>query len=93
MQQLESLLAQIIEHKKRLDDLKAQSPEMAEALALSDLYHGLMEDLRKMCDMPDQRIVPMPYPVYPPAYPTYPYPTIVWSDTTAPANGTIRIIK
>lgn len=93
MPQLESLLSQIIEKKKHLDELRSQSPEMAEALAVSDLYHGLMEDLRKMCDMPDQRIVPMPYPVYPPVHPAYPYPTIVWSDTTAPTNGTIRIVK
>lgn len=57
---LETLIAQIAEHKKSLDDLRAQSPEMAEALALNDEYHTLMNTLREMCSTPPAQIVSLP---------------------------------
>lgn len=83
MSTIETLLAEIIDKKKRLDDLKTQSPEMAEALALSDLYHGLMSDLREMCNPPAQ-VMPMPYPVYP-AHP-WESPAIYSTDATCTAG-------
>lgn len=67
MSPLETLLAQIIDLKKRLDATKEQSPEIADALALSDQYHGLMNDLREMCNPTPAipQVMPMPYPVQP----------------------------
>lgn len=89
MQTLESLLLLIIDKKKWLDEVKSQSPDIAEALKVSDLYHGLMEDLRKMCDTP-AHIVPVPYPVRP----FWESPAIY--DATCTVGmwpSTIRIVK
>lgn len=90
MSKLEELITQIIDKKKRLDALREQSPEIAEALALADLYHGQMNDLREMCN-PAPQIMPMPYPVYPP--PIWEPYKITCSDTTASTTSTIRLIK
>lgn len=57
---LESLIAQIAVHKQRLDEFKAQSPEIAEALALSSEYHMLMNTLREICSTPPAQVVPLP---------------------------------
>lgn len=57
---LENLIAQIAEHKQRLDALREQSPEMAEALRLNDEYHQLMNTLREMCSTPSVQVVPLP---------------------------------
>lgn len=98
MSPLETLVAEIISRKKRLDELKAQSPEMAETLALSDEYHGLMNDLREMCNPTPAQVVPMPYP----AYPFWQAPAIYTADNTAtmlgstvcnPSGATLQIIK
>lgn len=85
---LEALIAQIIEHKHRLDAIREQSLEMAEALALSDAYHGLMDDVREMCNPTPAipQIVPMPYLVRP----FWEGPAVYTSDSTA---GNIRIVK
>lgn len=77
MSQLESLLAQIIEKKKSLDELKAQSPEMAEALRLSDEYHSFFAELREMCNQP---AIPQIMPMYPRPY--WESPAIYSADNT-----------
>jgi hypothetical protein len=87
MSTLETLLAQIIDHKQRLDAMREQSAEMSEALALSDEYHGLMQELREMCSS-KPAFVPLPYPIYPVPL----WQPVVWNTDIAP-NSTLRIIK
>lgn len=91
--QLEQLLSSIIEAHKSLEAYKQRSPEIAEALAISERYHGLMQELRQMCsDIPAQIV---PYPVYPPIHPCWQLPAISTTDTTAPIDLTpkVRLVK
>lgn len=62
MSDLEELVVRCIEKKKRLDDLKAHSQEMVDALAISDEYHNLLNDIREMCN-PAPQAMPTPYPM------------------------------
>lgn len=92
MSTLETMLAEIIDKKKHLDTLREQSPEMAEALALSNEYHGLMAELRAMLDSKQPAYVPYPYPVYPlPSYPPYQtwIKTEITYDTSKPQDNTV----
>jgi hypothetical protein len=91
MSKIESLLADILARKQRLDDPKAQSPEMAEALALADEYHGLLNDLRELCNPTPAQVVPAPYVVYPePRY--HPSYQITW-NADVPVGSTLQIVK
>lgn len=65
MSPLEEHITKIIDAKHRLDDLRKQSPEIAEALRISDVYHGLMQDLREKLDARAPQIVTVPETAYP----------------------------
>lgn len=61
------VIAEIVEllseKSQRLKELRAQSPEVEEALKVADEYHQLLNDLEKMCQPAPP--VYVPYPVYP----------------------------
>lgn len=86
MSPLEEHITKIIDAKHRLDDLRKQSPEIAEALRISDVYHGLMQDLREKLDARAPQIVTVPYP----AYPFWQGPAVYQSDSTLNANPTVN---
>ena len=65
-------LERIIEKRKRLDELKARSPELEEAIRLAEDYQAEYLELLERCKQSQPQIVPMPYPVYP-AQPVYPW--------------------
>jgi hypothetical protein len=70
------LVEAIGEKAQQLKELKAKSPEVAEALAIAEEHQRLLKLLEEKCSTPaTPTIVPMPYPVYPiQVYPTYPNP-------------------
>jgi hypothetical protein len=69
MNDLTQQLERIIEKRKQLDALKAQSPELAEAIKLAEDYQT---EYLELLDRYKPQFVPMPYPVYP-AQPVYPW--------------------
>ena len=79
---LEELLQEITEKQQRLNELKAQSPEVAEALAIAEDYRRLYSELQARINQPSY--MPMPCPVYP-SYP-YPWNTPPWTIISAPAT-------
>ena len=77
---LEELVLRIAERHRRLEELKAQSSEVAEALEVAEEYHRLYSELQERCKTPPY--VPVPYPVYPQPYPWWPNPIWIHFDTT-----------
>jgi hypothetical protein len=65
---LEDLLQDIIEKKTRLEELRKSSPETAQAIEAVEDYSRQYAELERRLASPT--IIPMPYPVYPPVYPT-----------------------
>lgn len=92
MSPLEEHITKIIDAKHRLDDLRKQSPEIAEALRISDVYHGLMQELREKLDARAPQIVTVPETLYP----FWHGPAVYQFDYTvdAPTSGvTLQIVK
>ena len=90
---LEELVQRLTESHKRLEELKAQSPEVAEALEVAEEYHRLYSELQERCKTPPY--IPVPYPVYPqPSYPWWysPWRVMCAGDTTT-AVKTAQVIS
>lgn len=76
------LLEAYLEKRQRLDTLKAQSPEVAEAIALAEDCRDLYRDLLDTC----KPAAPVPYPV--PVYPAPPAPQLpYWINVTWNGNS------
>ncbi len=74
------MLDALIEKRQKLDELK-KNPELAEALKVSDEYHGLLQDLMKWSK--DVQYIPI-YPAQPAwGEPRPPY-KITIGDSTRP---------
>ena len=58
MNTLETIITEITMRKHRLDELRKQSPEMA------DEYHGLMSELRRCTHLPAQIVPSYPVPIW-----------------------------
>lgn len=85
---LEDLIVQLASAKQRLDELKAQSPEIAEALQVSEEYHNLMQELRERCRSVQQVVNPVQ--PYNPLWPPYTITTMADSTVTC-AN--LKLVK
>ena len=75
MQEYQELLRQISETITRIDELREQSAEVREALALQAKQEALVKRLQEQGKEIVPQIVPYPYPVYPP-YPWW-QPSII----------------
>ena len=84
---LNDLLRDISDTITKLDELKRQSKEVREALAIQAKQEALVKRLCEEWKERTPQVVPMPYPVYP--YPANPWPGPPWiyTHTTTGTSG------
>lgn len=85
MRSLTDLIDLLITKRTRLNELRAQSPELAEAIQLAEEYQMLLHEVEQRCHEQAPQYVPVPYPSPQPVYPWW-HPLNPYRITCAPGT-------